>query len=370
MARIPAESGIRVLLTLHDVTEYRKAEAELRASEARLRALYENSLVGILLTAPDGRVFNANPAACRILGRTEEEICRLGRFGLLDKEDPKLAPALAERARTGAVQDKLTYIRGDGTRFPADTSSVIFDTAEGPRTCTIIQDVSERERAAERLREFSRRLLGIREEEKQCLSAALHHDVGSMSVGVGARLQAVEEELRIGKPREALAVLRKCRQLFDESVQRLKTLAMELRPPDLDILGLPVTLRQHFAQAKKITSLHITFTDATHGAKIDSDVETALFRVAQECLNNVLKHAAARHVHVRLAMQRGYIHLSFVDNGMGFHPILEGSRPGVGMGLRAVQEMLRAHGGELTIESAPGKGTKIRAVFPIGEKRT
>lgn len=365
-ARIPSESGPRVLLALQDITDYRKAEAELRVSEARLRALYENSLVGILFTAPDGRVFSANPAACRMLGRTEEEICRLGRLGLLDKDDPNLAAILSERARTGSVQGTLTYMRGDGTRFPADTASVVFNTPEGPRTCTIIQDVSERETAAARIQDFSHRLLGIREEEKRRLSAGLHHDVGSMSVGVGARLQAAEEDLRAGKSQEALADLQECRQLFNEAVQRLKALAMELRPPDLDILGLPVALRQHFAQIRRIAPFRITFTDATHKTIIEADVETALFRVAQECLNNVMKHAEASQVRVGLSVGKKGIRLSIADDGAGFDPTVVLERPGGGMGLRAVQEMVRANGGELTIHSEPGRGTRIQALFPLG----
>jgi PAS domain S-box-containing protein len=365
-ARVPVEDGPQVLLALQDITEYRQAEADLRASEARLRAIFDNSVVGILFTAPDGRVFSANPAAGKILGRSQEQICKLGRYGLVDPKSPNLDAVLAERARTGKVHAQLTYIRGDGTRFPADTASVIFDTAEGRRTCTIIQDVSEREAAAERVRDFSRRVLAAREEERHRLSAALHHDVGSMTVGVSARLQAAEEDLCSGKPQEALAALKECRQLFDESVQRLKALAMELRPPDLDILGLPIALRQHFARVTRNASLRISFTDATHGVAIEPDIETTLFRVAQECLNNVIKHAEANRVRVRLAIGKRRIELSIADDGKGIDPDLAAGRSGSGMGLRAVREMIRAQGGELTMDSTPGKGTRIRAAFPLG----
>lgn len=354
----------RAIIAHENITERKIAEKQLVASEARLRALYEHSPVGILFTAPDGRVFNANPAACGMLARTEDEIRRLGRSGLLDPTDPNLKMGLAERMRTGKVRATLTYIRADGSRFRADTISLIFDTAEGPRTCTIIQDVSDREAAAERILDFSRRLLGIREEEKHRLSAALHHDVGSMSVGVGARLQAAEEDLHSGKLQEAAAALQECRRLFDDSVQRLKALAMELRPPDLDILGLPAALRQHFAQVTRMTPIQIRFTDATHGLEIDSEIETALFRVAQECLNNVSKHAQASRVRVRLAVAKQSIRLCILDDGVGFAPHSDAGHTTTCMGLQAVREMMRAHGGELTIHSAPGKGTRILAVFP------
>jgi two-component system, NarL family, sensor histidine kinase UhpB len=348
-----------------DITERKLVEERLRASETRFRAIFDHSPVGVLFTIPDGRVLSANPAACAMLGRSEEEICRLGRHGLVDPNTPNLAELLAQRERTGSVNCTLIYIRGDGVRFPADSASVVFDTAEGPRTCTIIQDVSEQEAAAERIRDFSRRLLAIREEEKQRLSAALHHDVGSMTVGVSARMQAAEEDLRAGKPEEALAVLRECRRLFDESVQRLKDLALELRPADLDILGLPVALRQYFTRTSQVAPLRISFTDATHGAKIDPDTETALFRVAQECLNNVIKHADAKRVRVRIEAGKEGIELVVADDGKGFDHELVAGRPGVGMGLRAVREMVRGQGGKFMVHGTPGKGTKIVARFPL-----
>ncbi|HBZ54995.1 MAG TPA: hypothetical protein DEO88_06285 [Syntrophobacteraceae bacterium] len=352
-----------------DITERKRVEEELRASEARFRAIFENSPVGVLFTAPNGRVYSANPAACEILGRTEEEICRLGRHGLVDPQTPNLAGLLAERLRTGKVHAQLTYVRADGSRFPADTASVVFDTPEGPRTCTIIQDVSEREAAAERIRNFSRRLLAIREEEKQRVSAVLHHDLGSMSVGVGARLQAAEEDLLSGQPERANAALRECRRLFDESVQRLKSVAMDLRPADLDVLGLPAALRQHFAQVSRAVALRIRYDDATHGAVIDPELETPLFRVAQECLNNVIKHAEAKRVRVRLAMGKRGMELAITDDGKGFDPGLPAGHSG-GMGLRALREMLQGQGGELFIDSTPGQGTRIRAVFPQSRTST
>ena len=121
--------------------------------EARYQLLFENSLDGIMLTAPDGSIFDANPAACRIMGRTREEILQEGREGLMDAGDSRLSVMIAERQRTGRAHGELTAKRKDGTRFPVEISSVVFPSRVGGlRTCMIIRDITER-KAAEAERE-------------------------------------------------------------------------------------------------------------------------------------------------------------------------------------------------------------------------
>jgi len=117
-------------------------------SEARHRLLFENSMDGILLTSPDGRIFDANPSACCILGRTREEIIAARREGLMDTSDPELARLVEERKRTGKVHGVLTARHPDGTTFPIEISSVVFSDTEGNEfTCIIFRDISGRKRA-------------------------------------------------------------------------------------------------------------------------------------------------------------------------------------------------------------------------------
>jgi PAS domain S-box-containing protein len=135
-------------------TEDRRLEAEihLRESESRYRSLFDNNLDAILLTAPDGSIYAANPAACGMFGRTEEEICQLGREGIVDSSDPGVQAAIEERTRTGRFRGKLTYMRKDGSKFPAEISSVIFQDQKGlERTSMIIRDITERKVAEDTL---------------------------------------------------------------------------------------------------------------------------------------------------------------------------------------------------------------------------
>lgn len=127
-------------------------EKVLRENEERYHAIFDNSLDAILLTAPDGRILEANAAAERMLSRPAEEIVRIGRPGILDASDPRLAPALAERTRTGRFVGELTFVRKDGTKFPAEVSTVVFNDREGrARTSMIIRDITERRLAEEAL---------------------------------------------------------------------------------------------------------------------------------------------------------------------------------------------------------------------------
>ncbi|MGV8057489.1 MAG: PAS domain S-box protein [Smithellaceae bacterium] len=142
-----------------EIAARKKVEDSLRESEERYRSLFENSLDGVLLTEPDGNVLKANRTACRIFGRSEEEICRVGRAGLVDFSDVRLSEAIEERARTGIFSGELICLRKDGTRFPCEIASSIFkDSAGKTKSCMIIRDITERKIAEEALSKSEERL--------------------------------------------------------------------------------------------------------------------------------------------------------------------------------------------------------------------
>jgi PAS domain S-box-containing protein len=130
-----------------------KSELALRESEERYRLLFDSSMDAILLTAPDGSIFSANPAACRMFGRTEEEIVQIGRNGILNSSDPRFKGALEERNRTGRFLGELTFIRKNGEIFPGEISNAVFTDKDGnARTNMTIRDITERKKAEEALR--------------------------------------------------------------------------------------------------------------------------------------------------------------------------------------------------------------------------
>jgi PAS domain S-box-containing protein len=158
---------LRRELTLRKITE-----DKLRESEERYRLLFETSIDAFLLTTPDGNVHAANPAACRMFGWSEEEIKKIGRKEMADKNDPRLSVALEERAREGNYRGELTFIRKDGTKFPADISTALFTDNQGNvRTSMVIRDITERVRSEDRLRQQLTRLAALREIDQAITSS-------------------------------------------------------------------------------------------------------------------------------------------------------------------------------------------------------
>ncbi len=130
---------------LRDITDQKESERALRASEERARLLIETSMDAVLLTAPDGRILSANKAACKMFDRSEAELVRIGRAGVIDPSDPRVSAAVAERARTGQVNSELTFVRPDGTTFQGEVSSAVFrDSDNQERTSIVIRDLTER----------------------------------------------------------------------------------------------------------------------------------------------------------------------------------------------------------------------------------
>jgi len=153
-----SEKGQQCLVIMADITESKQAVEVLRRSEVCYRTLFENGLTGIFITQPDGTILNANPEACRMLGRSEKEICRLGRNGVVNLADPNLTIALTTRMQTGNFCGELTFVHADGTIFPVYLVSNIVPTLTGQLNTNIFFiDITVRKKAENKLNESERR---------------------------------------------------------------------------------------------------------------------------------------------------------------------------------------------------------------------
>lgn len=350
-----------------DVTERKEAEDALRESEDRFRSLVASSIDAVLLTAPDGRILSANAAACRLFGRSEEELIRVGRSGVVDTSDPRLAQALEERARTGRFHGELTFVRADGSKFAGEISTAIFADRNGaPRTSMVIRDITERKRLEAGQAQILERLAMVQEEERRRISRELHDQIAQRLVALAVELKNLETSLAAGEPPgERVQALRGA---VDDLQQSVRQLAWDLRAGELAEGGLETALVDYCEEWSLRAKVPVDCAcRGLGGVRLPAAIEGTLYRVAQEALANVEKHARPSHVSVLLERDDGLVRLTVEDDGRGFDVDAVRTSPEAmqRLGLMGMQERVALVGGTFLIESSPGSGTTILVRVPV-----
>lgn len=222
------------------------------------------------------------------------------------------------------------------------------------------QRLLQRLEANEReFRRLGRSVLRVQEDERRRLARELHDGIGQNLTALKHRLAQLGDGLVDPALRARLeAAIALCSDTLDDT----RELSRLLRPPILDDLGLEPALQWLARSQGEASQLSITLEMESLPA-LDDDLQTLVFRIAQEALNNVAKHARAENALLRLVVRSGWLQLQVVDDGRGCDPDLA-LRSG-GSGLGGMRERLRLHGGRLDLHSSPGNGARIRAVIPL-----
>jgi signal transduction histidine kinase len=228
---------------------------------------------------------------------------------------------------------------------------------------------AEREKAAveAKLREFPRLILQAQETERRRVARELHDSVNQLLSSVKFRIQSVEARI----PRELDGALHdeveKTRVLLDKAMLEVRRISRNLRPSELDDLGLVPALRSLCAEFGERTGIAVELACPDRREKLPPEIELTAYRIAQEALANVEKHAAAQHVSVELACDRGRLRMRLRDDGCGFArhaPAPVAGRNG-GMGLMDIEERVRLVGGTCAVESVPAAGTEVAIELPL-----
>lgn len=216
------------------------------------------------------------------------------------------------------------------------------------------------------IKEFYRKAVMLQEEEKKKISRDLHDETAQIIISLGASFNILEKEIKANNGDNALKVISENRKLLKDIAARMKALAHNLRPPMLDILGLPAALREYFSQCTKSNPVKIEFNENLKDAKLNEEIEITLYRIVQEALYNITKHSMASSVKVGLILASKELHLRIEDNGMGFNVREYYEKPCVDkIGLRGIKERVDILKGIFSVESAAGKGTKLIITLPI-----
>jgi PAS domain S-box-containing protein len=351
-----------------DTTEARRAQNALRESEERYRELFENSKDAIYVHDMSGQYTSVNRAAERLSGYTRQEL--IGRhFSSL--VSPEYARHVREQLcskleASGETTYEVELITKQGDRIPVEVSSRLIIENGGPVGVQgSLHDISERKKAHEASRTYSRRLLEAQEAERRRISLELHDQVGQILTAVKMNLHALRKAY--DSP-EILTSIEDNLNVIDEAVDQVRDLSVDLRPLLLDDFGLVVAVRWYLDRQAKNSGVAVEFTSQSlsDDDRFLPELETACFRIVQEGVTNIIRHARATRLSVQLATTGSELVLVIGDNGSGFDVKEMRSASGAPtLGLRGMEERAQAVGGTLTIDSAQGLGTQICASFPV-----
>ena len=362
-------------------TERRQAEQAARESEQRYRTLLENAPEAILVHQ-DGRWIIANRAALKLLhaARVEQLVGR----ATLDIVHPDYRAIVRERIErefaTGEPAPLLEqqFIAVDGTVLDVEVVGIPITLAGRQGGQIIVRDITERRqaeqavrereaevrRSRERLEALSQRLLKVQENERRLIARELHDQIGQALTAVKLNL----ESLRSGRRAKAFP-LDESVAIVEQLMEAVRSMSLELRPSVLDDLGLAAALRWYADRQGRRAGLAVRVRTQLPTERLASDLETACFRVAQEAITNVARHAGAKRVEVDARAEDGTLDLTVRDDGSGFDvAALRGGTTAEGsIGLDGMEERVHLLGGDFRIDSQPGTGTTVWARFPLTE---
>jgi signal transduction histidine kinase len=216
--------------------------------------------------------------------------------------------------------------------------------------------------------ELFRRIVDAQEGERQRIARDLHDETGQALTAIGMGLRGLSTALTNNRSRDqTVKTLRQLESLAADSLHELQRLIADLRPSHLDDLGLPAALRWYASIVQERTGLKIKVDIEGDELLISSALKIAIFRIVQEALNNITKHAQAKDVYIRLEYQPQHVLVSVRDDGVGFDldtvPMTRTRRPS--LGLAGMQERAALMKGEVSIRSSPGQGTIVEARLPV-----
>jgi PAS domain S-box-containing protein len=353
------------------------AAAGLEAT-ARLTAGHLGELLAMLpepiVISQHERIVYANRAACTLF-ESGSGSSLLG-LSLMDRMAPQCREQAIERMRRTAVEgwrdDRFiprTMLRLDGRPLEAMVGISPVQWCNQPAVLHVIRDVGEiiaAQRASElaqrELAALSRSLIEVQERERRSIARELHDEIGQCLSAI--RVQFAKLQRRVTDPAKH-EMITAASAMTERTLGRVRSLSLLLHPPQLDTLGLEAALQWHIDELSALHDVQVTLDAQGLPKRLHPDLSIAAYRITQESLSNALRHARARRIDVQLRATEDGLRLDIVDDGVGFRvdQVRERHRT-PSLGLVGMTERARLLGGDLTVRSAPGIGTRIAAQLP------
>ncbi|MFC1920651.1 PAS domain S-box protein [Chloroflexota bacterium] len=361
---------IGAIETLEDITERKIAETALLESEKSYRALFEGSYEAIWVHDMDGNIQTANKAASELSGYTIEELQQMNIKSLIGDESSKdllrkVKASLEHKERIDAPYE-LKITKKDGTTL---ITMVTTNLVDGGEESEVIQntarDVTREKQMEENLRYYLQQITRAQEEERKRIARELHDDTAQL---LGSLSRQLDNHIRDEHDDKSIHVefLKNMQEQLNRGVQAVHRYAQDLRPSLIDDLGLIAALRSFVKRGSEYDEIVTEFEVTGDERRLSPEVELLLFRVIQEALSNIWKHAGATRAHLAIRFTGDKVEVSISDNGTGFElsKTIDHLAQTGKLGLIGMQERARLLGGTLDIESELGKGTRVTISLP------
>ncbi len=351
-----------------DITKRKYMIEKLQESEEKYRRLFFIETDAILIFDAETLQFiDINNAALQIYGYTREELLNMERLDI--SVDIGKSKDWIDKIIRGEVKwIPLDYHkRKDGTVFPVEISAGSF-ILKGQRVVfEVIKDITLRKKAEdelkksyENIRALSTRITLLQETERRRLSRELHDQVGQNLTALSVNLDFLIEHLSNKTNTSIISRLKDSKALVKEIMKPIRNIMSDLRPRILDDYGLVAAIHWYSDEFSSRTKIPVGFKGKEPDPRLPAEVETNLFRIVQEALTNIAKHARATEVTIKLEEKDNKVNLSITDNGIGFDPLsINKITEQKGLGLIGMRERAEASGGILSIRSSPGCGTTV-----------
>jgi two-component system, NarL family, sensor histidine kinase NreB len=372
-----------------------KAQAELEHTRDRYADLYDFAPVGYVSIDSRATIVDINLAGAALLGRPRSFVLQMPFATMIVPEHLEVLRGfliLTRQHAAGAALQTEVRVRAHPDRIirlvarplgigpgPSRLLTAMFDVTEErrleeeraaalgreqQRAAELAREVETRTLAEARVKSLLERLVTVQEEERRRIARNLHDHLGQQLTALRLSIGALKDgPVKRAELRHRLEAIDKIASQVDRDVDFL---AWDLRPPTLDEVGLNAALENIVREWSATQGVNAEFHASQEAVRVAAEIESHLYRIVQEALNNVSKHAAATHVSVLLEHKDNDVILIVEDDGRGFDAeAVASSHDQRGMGLTGMQERMALVGGEIEIESTPGKGTTIFARVPI-----
>lgn len=355
-----------------DITARKDTEKRLAESEIKYKTVLDNSLAAIYLFQDGGYFSYVNPRMVKVLGYdSDDEIIGKGFWEVIapeDRETVRKRGLEREKREFFPRRYKFRMLKKDGEEIWVDMRASHASYLGSPAAVGNFIDITKEVKAEEKIRQLTQRVIRGIEDERRSLANDIHDEFGQMLTSLQFDVERLKGNLPEDHP-EPLQLCEKVMAQIQKLAEKVRDTTSRLRPDMLDHLGLVPTLQWYLKELEKEgPEIKYSFQSVGMKRRLSSEVELVLYRVFQESMNNILKHAEATEVDLQLTYNFPDIIFVVRDNGIGFEVDDDGMpryHAQKAIGLLSMKERVSSLNGSMKILSAPCKGTHLRIKIPI-----